>query len=91
MRPCPTRSEVGDDRWVPLAGPTGQRVKVGCRRRAGWATGLGSACWPAAVRDGSRPMPAAARERGDAGSGWAKSGREKIEKEISFLFAKQKF
>ena len=62
--PSPKQTEVGDDRWVPLAGPTRQRQQVG----------EGSARGKAAVADTRARPVSCSGSRGERGRGAAGLG-----------------
>ena len=91
MCPAPIRPEVGDDRWVPLAGPTSQRAGEGSAR--GWAK-----AWAAVLQassgagGGPRPMRAVRARKGKRREGLVELGRgesepaQKGEKAFFFSF-----
>ena len=89
LRPTPNRPEVGDDRWVPLAGPTSQRAGEGSAR--GWAK-----AWAAVLQassgagGGPRPTRAVRARKGKKEGGLVELGRGRVsrprkERRLSFF------
>ena len=90
--PSPKQTEVGDDRWVPLAGPTRQRQQVGegsARPRGCWAAArLG---WAAVLGQGPSGGGARGLKQWQARAGLQarsglkeRKGKKKKEKDFSF-------
>ena len=81
----PKQTEVGDDRWVPLAGPTSQRAGESSAR--GWAKAWAEAGrWAAAWLGG--PLAKGREGRRELGRG--RESRPRKERGLSFFFVKQK-